>query len=118
MTTFEHMVLAMHWDAFIRLQADCDYGFSLDTDEFVNLYGVEPPHERVDIKTFIAQRRDVLDVRQSIYMIRLQMLRMSLPGVDDDTMPPFLVRWLHYSSANRTTTAAHMSTNDLGKSLW
>jgi hypothetical protein len=118
LTTFEHMVEAMHWDAFLRLQADCDYGFALDTDEFVNLYGVEPPHERVDIKTFITQRRDVLNVRQSVYMVRLQMRRMSLPGVDDETMPPFFVRWLHYSSANRTRIAVHMSTNNLGKSLW
>jgi hypothetical protein len=118
MTTLEHMVEGMHWDAFLRLQADCDFGFSLDTDEFVNLYDVKPPHERVDVKTFITQRRDVLNVRQSVYMVRLQMRRMSLPGVDDETMPPFLVRWLHYSSANRTSIAIRMSTNSLGKSLW
>jgi hypothetical protein len=102
----------------VRLQHDCDYGFSLDMDEFVELFSTEAPHERVDVKTFIAQRQKAFNADQCVYMHRVQMRRTSLPGVADETMPPFLVRWLHYPSVNRTNKVSTWPFNPLGKSLW
>jgi hypothetical protein len=118
MTTFEHSAEGLHWDAFVRLQADCDYGFSLDTDEFVDLFETQPPYKRVDVQTFIAQHEEKFNEKHHVYISRVQMKRVSMPGEEDTTMPPFLTRWLNYDSQKRTDLAAVLSSNRLGKSLF
>jgi hypothetical protein len=116
--TFDHAIVSMHWDGFVRLQADCDYGFSIDPDEFVDLFDIETPHKRIDVKTFIAQRNGTLDLQQAVCINRLRVRRETQPGVADETLQPFLVRWLHYDSDHRIGLAHPLPREGLGKCLW
>jgi hypothetical protein len=63
------------WDAFVRWQADFDYLFLVDADEFLQLFSPDPPHNRVDIKAFIVNNRADINRAGGAYFTRRHIWR-------------------------------------------
>jgi hypothetical protein len=74
----------------VRFQADFDFVFLVDTDEFVQLFSAEPPYERVDVKTFIARNRELLETGGHAYLHRLRVGRTQANGLVEPGLPAFL----------------------------
>ncbi|KAL6053316.1 Glycosyltransferase family 62 protein [Balamuthia mandrillaris] len=96
--THEHMLQAMNWDAFLRWQGECQYAFSLDTDEFVQLYSSKEleegqPHHRVDVKQFIAEHPEELEGPMNVaHMARLRFSRENPASEEEPLLGAFLAR--------------------------
>ncbi|KAL6045455.1 hypothetical protein QOT17_022767 [Balamuthia mandrillaris] len=96
--THEHLLQAMNWDAFLRWQGECQYAFSLDTDEFVQLYsskelGEGQPRHRVDVKQFIAEHLEKLEKPKNVaHMVRLRFSREKPASEEEPLLGAFLAR--------------------------
>ncbi|KAL6051839.1 hypothetical protein QOT17_018947 [Balamuthia mandrillaris] len=95
--TYAHMLQAMNWDAFLRWQGYCQYAFSLDTDEFPQLYSSsedeDRPRQRVDVKQFIAEHRKELEgPMNEVHLSRLKILRTKEAWEEEPLLGAVLAR--------------------------
>ncbi|KAL6045677.1 hypothetical protein QOT17_022651 [Balamuthia mandrillaris] len=117
--TYQHMHQAMNMDAFLRWQPYCDYAFSLDTDEFVELYDVRPPHPRINVKQFISQHREELTKEANVlYLPRLHLARESQPWEQEALLSKFLSTYAQFSGKQTVTRLQPVQKDRLGKSLF
>ncbi|KAL6053526.1 hypothetical protein QOT17_017908 [Balamuthia mandrillaris] len=117
--TYQHMHQAMNMDAFLRWQPYCDYAFSLDTDEFVELYDVRPPHPRINVKQFISQHREELTKEANVlYLPRLHLARESQPWEQETLLSKFLSTYAHLDGKQTVTRLQRVQKDRLGKSLF
>ncbi|KAL6059302.1 hypothetical protein QOT17_014284 [Balamuthia mandrillaris] len=122
--TYEHMLHAMNWDAFLRWQSHCQYAFSLDMDEYIQLFSRDSssvnPHHRVDVKRWIAQLKNEMEQsrRGGLYLPRLMLMRQTKAWEEEPALGPFLNKMMRM---NGIETARHMHNvplEDFGKSLF
>ncbi|KAL6066232.1 Glycosyltransferase family 62 protein [Balamuthia mandrillaris] len=117
--THEHMLQAMNWDAFLRWQGYCQYAFSLDTDEFPQLFSSvqQDAPRRVDAKRFITEHRKELEgPMNEVLMPRLLASRESPAWEEERALGPFLAsaaRW-----EGRFPRLDRLRENFWGKSLF
>ncbi|ELR12902.1 uncharacterized protein ACA1_095420 [Acanthamoeba castellanii str. Neff] len=88
--TYCYLQELLVWDGFVRWQADFDFVFLVDTDEFVQLFEREAPHRRIDAKTFIARNRERLQTGGHAYMNRLRVGRTQDHSTAEAQLPAFL----------------------------
>ncbi|KAL6055109.1 Glycosyltransferase family 62 protein [Balamuthia mandrillaris] len=117
--THEHMLQAMNWDAFLRWQGYCQYAFSLDTDEFPQLFSSvqQDAPRRVDAKRFITEHRKELEgPMNEVLMPRLLASRERPAWEEERALGPFLAsaaRW-----EGRFPRLDRLRENFWGKSLF
>ncbi|ELR14756.1 uncharacterized protein ACA1_391140 [Acanthamoeba castellanii str. Neff] len=118
--TYCHLQELLVWDGFVRFQADFDFVFLVDTDEFVQLFSTEPPYERVDVKTFIARNRERVLAGGHAYLHRLRVARTQPNRLVEPGLPAFLRGVLGRDGAQMQTmaTAGGGGTEEQGKSLF
>lgn len=85
--TYAHLLEGMVWDSFLRWQAEFDFAFHLDTDEFPQLFSLQEPFARVDVKTFIAKNRDYMETqRQMAGPLERRRVNRRKPNKEEDPL--------------------------------
>jgi hypothetical protein len=118
--TYCHLQELLVWDGFLRFQADFDFVFLVDTDEFVQLFSTAPPYERVDVKTFIARNRERVLAGGHAYMHRLRVARTQPNRLVEPELPTFLcgILGLDGAQVQAMAIAGGGGTEEQGKSLF
>jgi hypothetical protein len=92
--TYSYLLECMGREAFLRWQADFDFLFLIDPDEFVQLFAAEPPHARIDVKTFVARHRDRIEREGAAYLRRPRVRRLESDHRAAEPLLPALLRAL------------------------
>lgn len=92
--TYSYLLECMGREAFLRWQADFDFLFLIDPDEFVQLFAAEPPHARIDVKTFVARHRDRIEREGVAYLRRPRVRRLESDHRAAEPLLPALLRAL------------------------
>jgi hypothetical protein len=90
MVTYAYLIQCMAWDLFLRWQADFDFAFLIDPDEFVQLFDINPPFARVDARTFISRNRLRIEKEGQAYMNRILIARSKPNRLADPLLAPVL----------------------------
>jgi hypothetical protein len=88
--TYSYMLECMGREAFLRWQADFDFIFLIDPDEFVQLFSADPPYPRIDVKTFVARHRKQIESQGTAYLHRPRIKRSHENKDADPLLSPFL----------------------------
>jgi hypothetical protein len=122
--TYCYLIESVARDVFMRWQADFDYIFMIDADEFVQLFDREPPFARLDVRTFIERNQERISREGLAYLRRPTILRSEANNASDPMLGEFLATlpllngqelFSIIEPAARAPTADKMS---VGKSLF
>jgi hypothetical protein len=122
--TYCYLIESVARDVFMRWQADFDYIFMIDGDEFVQLFDAGPPYARLDVRTFIERNEERIKREGLAYFRRPTILRSEANSASDPLLGEFLETlpllngqelFSIIEPAAREPTASKMS---VGKSLF
>jgi hypothetical protein len=118
--TYGHLMAGLTYDGFLRWQADFDYAFVLDTDEFIQLFdSTRPRTPRVDVKTFIALNLVGLTKFSQVHFRRPEVRRLSPSRKAEPLLGSFLRELLRADGTTLQTIMNGTNVKDpLGKALF
>jgi hypothetical protein len=91
--SFDYLLQVQAHEPFLRWQADFDFIFLIDQDEFPQLFDIDNAkanQPRIDIKTFIGRNRERFEEQGQVYFARPFVQRSESNHKPDPLLPTFL----------------------------